>query len=958
MKKVLPLFTLVVALVLSSNVWSQVDCSQLPALTLEFENPKCETQNAVFHSSLAEFAEPDWVFTWDFGDGNTATGAHVDHSYSQTNYYNVRHMVSIPGCGTKFAESNELAYVASPFSIVVGKKDKVCNASEALAYVATYGGRAPFTYEWAHGDENRISRNLTNGTYSVVVTSHEGCVQEGEVSLDVEVYPPIELEFSATHTYCEGEEQEISVEVKGGIEPLYGFWHHGEETQTITPNGSGEYFYEVYDAVGCFAMDYVSYHPQELPLPSVSFDKKEVVCPGESPELTALPVGGSAPYSFEWSNGATEATLTNVASGSYGVQLTDANGCAANGTVDVAAQIAEQVAVDFNKVETVCDAADTKLEATLNGGTAPLTFQWSNGETVNELTGIASGEYTLSVTDGLGCVSEHSTTLDVTIPSPIEIGLEGPSKICSDEVATLAANVSGGLSPLTLHWNTGETSSEIEATTSGEYVLTVLDALGCSSEAVKAVQVVSTPSAPSVESVYLCEEGDATLVAEGSADKFHWSTSADFSGALEGATFYLPYANSSQTFFARGENDGCFSDVVEAQVIVQNRTLTSFNGGFESGFQNVKYARVEKADGWYSAAGTPDLFDERRFGGLGISSAINDRKDNISPIGNRYAALQAVNSLKLDIKSSPLRGTAEVGVTAQLQHQKVEAIGSKLNEPMEVGSVYSVNMNVAKGVKHLITQLKVSPIADAEKAHFVVKLSTSPANSSGYRATNAKVVFEGSTSNTENWDNVAFDVVADNAYKYIIIESVPAKYSKNNLLSKLVGLGTLSGLGGAKVNNLVMETYMFVDEVSVLKDCPGAANGGLANKQEEIENDVEHTYFLTTFSDQQSEVNESSTENLGSFEIAASNQDVLAASLEVYPNPNNGSFKVGFELASDAPTQVLVTNSVGQVVSVQTIDAMAYNNEISFDNTTLSPGVYSLVIKSDEFSSTKRFVVR
>jgi large repetitive protein len=118
--------------------------------------------------------------------------------------------------------------------------------------------------------------------------------------------------------------------------------------------------------------------------------------------------GGTAPYTYLWSNGATTEDLTNVVAGTYNVTITDANGCTttASGTVT---QPAAALAGTTTTTPVLCFGDATgAVNLTVTGGTAPYTYLWSNGATTEDLTNVIAGTYNVTITDANGCTTTAS----------------------------------------------------------------------------------------------------------------------------------------------------------------------------------------------------------------------------------------------------------------------------------------------------------------------------------------------------------------------------------------------------------------------------------------------------------------------------------------------------------------------------------------------------------------------
>jgi len=135
-------------------------------------------------------------------------------------------------------------------------------------------------------------------------------------------------------------------------------------------------------------------------------------------------VGGVSPYHYSWSNGSTTAILSNLAAGSYTVTVVDAHSVTATYTIVMAEPF------QLNASTTTANAShhgsnDGYINLTVDGGTPSYSYDWSNGATSENLTGLAAGTYTVTVTDAEGCTTTTSKT--ITQPAaPHFIGMPEP----------------------------------------------------------------------------------------------------------------------------------------------------------------------------------------------------------------------------------------------------------------------------------------------------------------------------------------------------------------------------------------------------------------------------------------------------------------------------------------------------------------------------------------------------
>jgi Right handed beta helix region/SprB repeat/Protein of unknown function (DUF1565) len=203
---------------------------------------------------------------------------------------------------------------------------------------------------------------------------------------------------------------------------------------------------------------------------------------------------GKAPITYSWTKEGDanfvshDEDPTGLAPGTYTLSLVDGNGSAVYitdeeadgpGVITVTITEPDVLTTSTSGTNNICfNAAEGSASADVNGGTAPYTYFWSNGNTSNEINNLLAGVYTVTVTDANGCTTTAS--YEVTQPIQVTASITNNSTACSN-IATVAAG--GGTPGYSYSWSNGSTSATISGVPVGTYTVTVTDENGCTATA-------------------------------------------------------------------------------------------------------------------------------------------------------------------------------------------------------------------------------------------------------------------------------------------------------------------------------------------------------------------------------------------------------------------------------------------------------------------------------------------
>ncbi|HRF81824.1 MAG TPA: gliding motility-associated C-terminal domain-containing protein, partial [Flavobacteriales bacterium] len=175
--------------------------------------------------------------------------------------------------------------------------------------------------------------------------------------------------------------------------------------------------------------------------------------------------------------------LSDLSPGNYAVTVSDANGCIAEANATVNGSPAIEASANPTNITCFGDPSGA-LDLNVSNGTAPFTFQWNNGATTEDLTGITAGNYSVTITDAAGC--SYTTSFSIQAPTAIAFATHLSSYAQGYNVSafgaqdgSIATAVSGGVEPYTFAWSNGATTESISGLPAGTYTLVVTDANGC-----------------------------------------------------------------------------------------------------------------------------------------------------------------------------------------------------------------------------------------------------------------------------------------------------------------------------------------------------------------------------------------------------------------------------------------------------------------------------------------------
>jgi gliding motility-associated-like protein len=425
----------------------------------------------------------------------------------------------------------------SPVSSIATLTNVSCfNGANGGFSVSTSGGTPGYSYTLTPG-------NVTNGfgsftglsaqAYTVTVKDAAGCV--ATVTTALTQPSQLSLSLSSLPTLCNGASNgTITASAGGGTSPYQYNLNGGayQASNVFASNiSAGAYNITVMDANGCTFSQTVAV-TQPAPL-TLTMSSQNAVCSAANGTAAVQVAGGTPVYSYTWfPSGGNSASANNVTSGNYTVTVKDNNNCTLTGAVTVSATPGG-TAIISNISHVTCNGYNNgSLTAGMSGAfTAPLTYSWSNGSTLQTATGLAPGSYTVQITDFNGCKS--SAVASITQPATITAVSAASGASCFQSATGSATTtvLSGGTPGYTYLWTPGsQTTGIVNGLPAGTYSCQVTDANGCT--VVNTVTVTQPSSVTIVTNTNqaTCNQSNGSASASASGGTapytYTWSTGA------------------------------------------------------------------------------------------------------------------------------------------------------------------------------------------------------------------------------------------------------------------------------------------------------------------------------------------------------------------------------------------------------------------------------------------------
>ena len=421
---------------------------------------------------------------------------------------------------------------------------------------------------------NVLLDNIPEGTETIILEMTNPCQCSQEfVTMNIQDPPPVNLTLNDLVT-CSGSSVTLTPSVSGGVQPLSYSWSTTQNTGSISVSQSGTYSVTVTDACGSTQTADAEVTIESAPMAVIGGNLQ--MCNGSS-QNGEMSIGftGTGPWVFTYTiNNVLQPSITTNQNpylltvnqpGTYQLQSVSYPGGACPGQVSGSGTVTTATLnLNTTPQDAGCaGAANGSISLSVGGGTSPYDYAWSDGlPNQQNQTGLAAGNYSVTVTDFNGCT--NSTVVTIGQAPPLVANVNNVQNVSCIQSGSVNLSVNGGSPNYSYQWDNGAGSSQNPTNLqAGDYEVTVTDNAGCTTTAAVTITENTTPPVAVINGAGIINCTQATLQlnssgsSSGSGITYQWS-GGGIVGSNTGPTIIVNQANT-YTITVTNAANGCTS---------------------------------------------------------------------------------------------------------------------------------------------------------------------------------------------------------------------------------------------------------------------------------------------------------------------------------------------------------------------------------------------------------------
>lgn len=469
------------------SIDTEVTVLPMPEFQIENVNLGCPNEPIIFSAISVNNVDQ---YLWDFGDGDTSTLANPVHQYAQPGSYRISLTgTSVDGCELK--DSTSITIPDVPVADFMINTDSLCTREQFLFTPTSTGNIVDCFWDFGDGTTSKECDGFAvypeGGRYTVrlIVTNISGCSDTLDRLITVYERPAPDFDIQINRQCTPAEVTFTNTTLNGqSFEWDFGNGTTSRETNpTIIYPDAGTFTVSLLSANGvCTEAITKQVTIYETPTPIVALSASEG-CPETTFTFGAAFDTQDLDYTWKINNGVTffDSSITYQfdAPGDYELTLVVENEfCSDSLTENIT--IFDPVEITSSIIDNLCfDDEEGQINLSIENGTAPYQYTWSNNNNSKDQVNLSNGTYQLTITDQNSCSLSDSFT--ITSPPQIE-ALVSDSAIATcagDSDAYICLSVTGGVGDYQYLWSNGRSADCLENISAGRYPVTITDENNC-----------------------------------------------------------------------------------------------------------------------------------------------------------------------------------------------------------------------------------------------------------------------------------------------------------------------------------------------------------------------------------------------------------------------------------------------------------------------------------------------
>lgn len=352
------------------------------------------------------------------------------------------------------------------------------NGNDGSATANAVGGTGGYTYLWNNGESGQTATSLPSGLARVTVTDNAGTTTTAQATITQPTAITINVNSQTNPTCFNSGNGSISVAASGGSGGFLYDWSNGLTGASISGLNPGTYTVSATDVNDCVQTRSITLTAP----PAIVINSANVVnqkCQGQNNgSISITASGGTGTLLYDWSNGGSGTSISNLAPGSYTVSISDANNCELTQNYTINPAVAIALPVPTSTSPTCFGGNNGTATANPTGGAGGFTYVWSTGASTKTANNLSAGTYIVTVTDANQCTKSNQVV--VTEPVAITNTATVTNASCLGVPNGSATVIPvGGTSPYTAVWSTGASGLTLSNVVAGTYQITITDSKSC-----------------------------------------------------------------------------------------------------------------------------------------------------------------------------------------------------------------------------------------------------------------------------------------------------------------------------------------------------------------------------------------------------------------------------------------------------------------------------------------------